>query len=319
MKYAIAVDIGATNTRVALGSSEGELLEIVVFSTWEARSPEEYIARIARIAMELEKKHGVVAAGVGVGSPGPLDMKRGEVVNAPNMPFKRIEVVRLLREALKRPVAFANDAVTAAVGEKWWGLGRDKENLVYVTISTGIGGGVYVDGELLLGKEGNAHEIGHMVVDVEGRLVCGCGKRGHWEAYSSGRGIPSLARFLADADPALREGTSLPLGSTLTAKDVFDAFRKGDPLARRVVEWVNRFNACGFANIVNAYDPELITVGGSVALNNPDVLIQGLRDRVAEYAVNKVPEITLTKLGPNVGLLGALALGLGLEKKVPLV
>jgi glucokinase len=319
MKYAIAVDIGATNTRVALGSSEGELLEVVVFSTWEERSPEEYIARIARIAVELERRHGVEAIGVGVGSPGPLDMKKGEVVNAPNMPFKRIEVVRLLREALGKPVAFANDAVTAAVGEKWWGMGQDKENLVYVTISTGIGGGVYVDGELLLGKEGNAHEIGHMVVDAEGRLTCGCGKRGHWEAYSSGRGIPNLARFLADTDPALREETSLPLGPELTAKEVFDAFRRGDPLARKVVEWVNRFNACGFANIVNAYDPELITVGGSVALNNPDVLLQGLRDRVAEYAVNRVPEITLTRLGANVGLLGALALGLGLEKKVPLV
>uniref|UniRef100_A0A7C1NXH1 ROK family protein n=1 Tax=Thermofilum pendens TaxID=2269 RepID=A0A7C1NXH1_THEPE len=319
MKHAIAVDIGATNTRVALGNSEGELLEIVVFGTWEARSPEEYIARIAQVAVELERRHGVEAVGVGVGSPGPLDIRRGEVVNSPNMPFKRIEIVRPLREILRKPVAFANDAVTAAVGEKYWGLGRDKENLVYVTISTGIGGGVYVDGELLLGKEGNAHEIGHMVVDVEGRLVCGCGKRGHWEAYSSGRGIPNLARFLAEAEPSLVEETCLPLGPELTAKEVFDAFRRGDQLARKVIEWVNRFNACGFANITNAYDPELITVGGSVALNNPDVLIEGLRDRVAEYAVNRVPEITLTKLGPNVGLMGALALGLGLEKKVPLV
>ncbi|MEM0257613.1 MAG: ROK family protein [Thermofilum sp.] len=318
MRYAIAVDIGATNTRVALGSDDGELLEVVVFATWETRDPEEYIARIASIARELERKHRVEAAGVGVGSPGPLDIRRGEVVGAPNMPFRRIEVVRPLRELLGRPVAFANDAVTAAVGEKWWGGGRDVGNFVYVTISTGIGGGVYVDGELLLGKEGNAHEVGHTVVDAEERLECGCGRRGHWEAYSSGRGIPNLTRYLAELRPDLREETSLALDSGLSAKDVFEAFRRGDPLAREVITWVNRFNAYGFANIVDVYDPELIVVGGSVALNNQDILLEGLRRRVEKYAVNSVPEIVLTRLGGNVGILGALALGLGLEKKIPL-
>lgn len=318
MKYAIAVDIGATNTRVALGSSEGKFLEIVIFATWETRDPAQYIARIASIAKELERKHGVQADGVGVGSPGPLDIKRGEVVGAPNMPFRRIEVVRPLRELLGKPVAFANDAVTAAVGEKFWGEGKNFDNFVYVTISTGIGGGVYVDGELLLGKEGNAHEIGHTVVDAEERLECGCGKRGHWEAYSSGRGIPNLTRYLADLRPDLRGVTSIALSSSLTAKDVFDAFRKGDPLAREVIAWVNRFNAYGFANIVNVYDPALIVVGGSVALNNPDILLEGLGSRVASYAVNSVPEIVLTRLGQQVGILGALALGLGLEKKIPL-
>ncbi|MEZ0345698.1 MAG: ROK family protein [Infirmifilum sp.] len=318
MKSAIAVDIGATNTRVALGDSDGELLEIVIFNTWDSQTPEEYVARIAGIARELERKFNVEALGVGVGSPGPINIKTGEIVNAPNMPFRRIEIVRLLREALGKPVAFANDAVTAAVGEKYWGLGRDKENLVYVTLSTGIGGGVYVDGELLLGKEGNAHEIGHVVVDAEGWLTCGCGKRGHWEAYSSGRGIPNLARFLADRDPVVRMETRLDLGPDLNAKKVFDAFRLGDALARKVIELVSKFNAFGFANIVNVYDPELITIGGSVALNNADVLVEGLRSRVAEYAINTVPPIVLTPLGQNVGIMGALALGLGMEKKVPL-
>lgn len=318
MKHAFAVDIGATNTRVALGNSEGELLEVVIFATWDTRDPLEYISRIARVAAELERKHNVRAEGVGVGSPGPLDIKRGEVVGAPNMPFRRIEVVRPLRELLGRPVAFANDAVTAAVGEKWWGDGRNVDNLVYVTISTGIGGGVYVDGELLLGKEGNAHEIGHTVVDAEERLTCGCGGRGHWEAYSSGRGIPNLTRYLAELRTELREATSLDLSPDLSAKDVFDAYRRGDPLAKEVVAWVNRFNAYGFANIVNVYDPELIVVGGSVALNNKDILLEGLKGRVANYAVNRVPDIIPTKLGHQVGILGALALGLGLERKIPL-
>jgi len=316
VRYAIGIDIGATNTRIALGNDEGELIEVVTFKTWDYQDPNLYLDRIAHVIRELRAKYKVEVTGVGVGSPGPLDMARGEVVAAPNMPFKRLEVVRVLKELVNLPVAFANDAVTAAVGEKFWGEGAGLDNLVYVTISTGIGGGVYVDGSLLLGKDGNAHEIGHVVVDSQERLTCGCGKKGHWEAYCSGSGIPRFARFIAEHEKV--EGSCLMTGGKLEARDVFEAYRAGDPLARRVISEVKRFNAYGFAAIVNYYDPELVTVGGSVALNNPDILLEGLRDSVKNYTVNRPPEIKLTRLGANAGLLGALALGLGLERKVPL-
>ncbi|ABL78302.1 ROK family protein [Thermofilum pendens] len=319
MKYAVAVDIGATQTRVALGNDEGEILELHVFKTSSFPGPDEYLRHIAGLALSLEKKHGVEVEGIGVGSPGPLDMKKGEVLKSVNMPFDRLPVVSALKSLTGKKVAFANDAVTAAVGEKYWGAGRGLENLVYVTISTGIGAGIYVDGELLLGKHGNAHEVGHVVVDSGEEMTCGCGKKGHWEAYCSGSGIPRYAKFLAARNPELWEKSPLKSREPLTAKDVFDAFREGDALARLVMERVRKFNAYGFAVLVNVYDPEIITVGGSVALNNPDVLLAGLKEEVEKYALNVVPEIRLTPLGDKIGVLGALALGLGLEKKVPLV
>ncbi|QOJ79454.1 ROK family protein [Infirmifilum lucidum] len=318
MKYAIAVDIGATNTRVALGNSEGELLGVETFRTWDFPDPVKYIEKIARIISSLREKFKVDIYGIGVGTPGPLDVAKGEVLASPNMPFKRLEVVRLLKEFVDMPVAFANDAVAAAVGEKFWGDGAGVEDLVYVTISTGIGGGVYVDGSLLLGKDGNAHEIGHVVVDSQERLVCGCGGRGHWEAYSSGSGIPRFTKFLAERDSSLAEESQLARKSRIEARDVFEAYRAGDKLARAVILEVKKFNAYGFAAITNYYDPELITVGGSVALNNADIVLSGLEGDVRQYAINRVPRIKLTRLGANVGLMGALALGLGFEKKIPL-
>ncbi|MGC8835850.1 MAG: ROK family protein [Infirmifilum sp.] len=318
VKYALAVDIGATNTRVGIGNSDGELLQIESFKTWDFQDPLKYVEHIARVANGILKSFNVEVVGMGVGSPGPLDIKKGEIINAPNMPFKKLELVKLLKEFTGLRVAFANDAVTAVVGERYWGEGSKHENIVYVTISTGIGGGVYVDGSLLLGKDGNAHEIGHLVVDSQERLTCGCGKKGHWEAYSSGSGIPRFARFLAEVEREKIEGSVLKDRKDIDAPLIFEAYRKGDPLALLVISEVRRLNAYGFAAIVNYYDPEIITVGGSVALNNVDILLNNIRGEVEKYAINRVPDIKPTKLGQNIGIAGALALGLGLEPKIPL-
>ncbi len=314
--YGVAVDIGATNTRVAVGDAGGRLLAKASFQTRSIKAPRELAEKIALHARELASRLGVEPSAVGVGTAGPLDPVRGRIVNSPNMPFKEIPLAEPLREELGLPVAVANDCNAAVIGEKTWGAGRGLDNLVYVTISTGIGGGAYVDGVLLLGKDGNAAEIGHIVVDSEERLVCGCGGRGHWEAYSSGSGIPRLAALLAQSSPDLWSRSMLSELGTIAAKDVFKAYRDGDPFAKLVIGEVRRYNAYGFAAVVNNYDPELITVGGSVALYNPDVLLRGLRRDVERYAINRVPEIELTPLGGDAVLLGALAIALGREEKV---
>jgi len=209
------------------------------------------------------------------------------------------------------PVYILNDCVTAVVGEHHFGIGKNIDNLVYITLSTGIGGGVYVDSHLLIGKDGNAHEIGHIVIDYEGRLVCGCGKRGHWEAYCSGKNIPNFVRLLlrdkaekAEKSPLFK----LANEGTLTAKDVFDAAKRGDSFAREVVKEIGRLNAIGFANVTNVYDPELITVGGSVALNNPKLVLEPIKRYINEYVINRPPRIEITPLGGDIVLLGALAL-----------
>jgi glucokinase len=196
------------------------------------------------------------------------------------------------------------------LGEKEFGLGKGLSNLVYITLSTGIGGGAIVDGKLLIGKDGNAVEIGHMVIDKEGKLLCGCGKPGHWEAYCSGANIPRFVRLWFKSHEVEKSklfelgGTNL---SKLTSKLLFEAAKLGDEVAIQVVEEIGRLNAMGFANLINAYDPELITVGGAVALNNPELVLRPIKKYVKDFAVNRVPKIALTPLGEDVTLYGLLA------------
>ena len=301
---------------MAIGDTQGKLLGLERFYTREIRSPGELASRIADAAKRLAARLGVDPVAAAVGTAGPLDPEKGEIVGSPNMPFKRIPLAEPLRELLGLPVTVLNDCNAAVVGERTWGAGKGLDNLVYVTISTGIGGGAYVDGELLLGKDGNAVEVGHIVVDSEERLVCGCGGRGHWEAYSSGTGIPRLAALLSQSSPELWEKSPLSSMGEFTAKEVFEAYRAGDRFAELVVSEVVRYNVYGFAAIVNYFDPELITVGGSVALNNADILLRGFRERVSGYTINRVPEIRVTPLGGDAVLLGALAVALGFEEKV---
>jgi glucokinase len=182
-----------------------------------------------------------------------------------------------------------------------------------VTISTGIGGGAIVNGTLLLGKDGNGHEIGHFVIDCEGRLTCGCGRRGHWEGYCSGRNIPNFVRMrFKDLPEETVRGSLLfkRMGhdlSKLVAADLFAAAKEADSLSLRLVNEIGILNAIGFANVINAYDPSLITVGGTVTLKNKRMILSPIRKHVKDYAINRVPRIMVTPLGDDVGLYGAVA------------
>ena len=321
MKYAIGVDIGATYTRVVLADEKARFVDRVKIRTPREKSSIALAKAIISAARDLMQKHGVgdkQLLGIGVGSIGPLDMRRGILIKPANLPVENILIVDPLKSEFGVPTYLVNDCVAAVIGEKFFGEGRDHDNLVYITISTGIGGGVYVNGNLLLGKDGNAHEIGHMVIDAEGKLTCGCGRKGHWEAYSSGSGIPKLARMLALEFPALYERSVLREKnrglSQLTSKDVYDAAKAGDEFALKVVEEAGRYNAMGVANVINVYDPSLITMGGSVTLNNVELVLEPIKKLVPLYTINRLPEIKVTTLGDDIGLYGAVALALGLEE-----
>lgn len=318
MSYVVGVDIGATYTRVVLADRDARILDREKFET-PRESPLAPPAAIVSSIKRLLERNGLPEGslkGIGVGSIGPLDMKRGIIIRAANLPLENVPIVEPLKREFGVPAYLVNDCVAAVVGERFFGEGRGHDNLAYITISTGIGGGIYVNGHLLLGKDGNAHEIGHMVIDAQGRLVCGCGRRGHWEAYSSGSGIPKLAKLLAAEEPDIFAGSKLAVKGleNITSRDVYEAAKKGDAFALNVVKEASRYNAIGIANVVNVYDPSLITVGGSVALNNVELVVTPLKDLLPEYAVNRLPEIKTTSLGDDVGLYGAIALALGLEK-----
>lgn len=315
-RIAIGVDLGGTNVRVALGDSDGRILGKIVEKTEKGRGAEgisEQIIKMIR-AITAEKVSLKDIEGIGIGSAGPLDIKRGGLMKPTNLPFDFVPLVKPIEDEFGLPTRLLNDCVAAVMGEKHFGLGKSHDNLVYVTISTGIGGGVYVDGHLLIGKDGNAHEIGHFTIDFEGRLSCGCGRRGHWEAYCSGNGIPNYSRLIIEEEGLMKiEGSQLIEDirregyANLTAKIIYDYAKSGDGAAKRIVERIGALNAIGFACVIDAYDPSLITVGGSVTLNNPDLVINTVKRHVDKHARNRVPEITLTPLSEDAVLYGAIA------------
>ena len=304
-----AVDLGATNIRVAVGDEAG-IRKKIVRRTDTSSGAEGITTQITNMIRTL---HVEKIAAIGVGSIGPLNLDTGCVVDTPNLPFKKISIVNPLSEAFHVPVILMNDCSAAVLGEQAFGAGRGLRNIVYVTLSTGLGGGAIVDGHLLVGKDGNAVEIGHLTIDPASDLVCGCGCRGHWEAYCSGSNIPNYARLLMEGKEA--EGSLLfrLAGGDLegiTTEVLFAAASEGDPLALWIVDKIGEVNAIGFADIVNAYDPELITVGGSIALKNPAPILKPIKENIDRHLINRKPKIRVTPLGEDAVLYGALVLSM---------
>ena len=308
MSY-IAVDIGATHIRVASGDESG-LKKKIHGETDQVSGPEGIPRQIIRLISELEE----TPVAIGIGSIGPIDYTGGIITNTPNYPFKEIPVTEPLKKEFEVPVKIVNDCSAGVLGEHTFGAGQDTENLFYVTMSTGLGGGAIVDGHLLMGKEGNAVEIGHITIYPHSRIMCGCGCPGHWEAFSGGKNIPQYARTLL-RDTYWRSSLLSDLcggnPKAITVKMIFDAAKQGDDHALMVVEEIGKVNAIGFADIVNAYDPELITVGGSIALNNSDLIMRPIEHYIAGHVINRLPCIMITPLGEDVILYGAMALAMG--------
>lgn len=305
MRAALAVDLGGTELRVALVGADGAFLARDAEPTLARSGPEAVVSQIVRLLRHMERRaEGCTIIGVGVGAPGPLDPDRGVVLNAPTLDgWTDVPLVALLAERLGLPVRLENDANAAALGEWMFGAGRGTRHMVFVTVSTGIGGGVIIDGRLLHGRHGMAGEIGHMAVS-ERDIACPCGSTGCWEAMASGT---ALARF---ANAAALDGaaTGLPRDGGISARDVVRAAQSGDPLAARLLEQEARWLGVGFANLLHLYSPERIIVGGGVSAGleamRPD--IEQVMRRRAMGAFRDVPLVPAA-LGADSGLAGAAA------------
>ncbi|QZY00329.1 ROK family protein [Halobaculum rubrum] len=309
MAYYVGVDLGATNLRAVVGDDRADIL-----SRAETATPRtsgiaitEAVLRVVREACAAVGVDPADATAAGIASIGPLDLAEGIIDGPANVPgIGQVPLVGPLSELLDtEEVYLHNDTIAGVIGERFHS-DRNPDDMAYVTISSGLGAGVCVDGHVLSGWDGNAGEVGHMVVDPDGAMTCGCGRDGHWEAYCSGNNIPAYARHLAETtDDHLP--TDLPLDDPgFSAVDVFEA-HGSDPLADRVIDRVADWNVIGFTNLANAYAPLVVRVGGAVALNNPDLVLDPVRERLEETTFVNVPDVRLTDMGDDVVVKGALA------------
>jgi glucokinase len=293
----LGLDIGGTKIAAGVVDGRGAVRGFTVAATEAARGPEDGLARLyglGRRAVEASGAGWEEIEGVGIGCGGPLESERGILIAPLHLVgWEGVPIVELASAALGRPAVLDNDATAAAAGEHRHGAGRGTRNMVYLTVSTGVGGGVVLDGRLHRGPTGNGGELGHVTVDWHGRRCRGCGRLGCLEAYASGTSIAERAR---------------EAGMTgATAADVAAGARAGEEPAARIWTETCEALACGITSIANIFDPELVVVGGGVSRTG-EQLLGPVRELVQAQAIAHAgPKVGVVAaaLGDAVGVVGA--------------
>ena len=310
----LGIDIGGTKISLALGNAQGKILAQRRLDTLTGASTSACLGQLQEavksLAAEARKKRHRVS-GIGIGVPGPVDSRSGKVPRSPHLAgWKGVPLKRLLEKASGVPVIMANDANAAAVAERIFGQGKGCESFVYMTVSTGIGGGIYTGGSLLEGVNFVAGEIGHMIIVPEGNL-CRCGNRGCLEAYSSGTAIAQYAESQVRKGKRTVLSDRMARQGRLSAKDVGEAAQKKDGVALKAYEKAGYYLGIGIANILNILNPEKVILGGGVWQSAPvrfhRFMMQSCRHHAWPEAFEKV-KIVRSKIKGSVGDLGALAL-----------
>ena len=317
-KYIVGVDIGGTWIRVAICTTDLKEQNIKSKSTKTLKENMYSISNsVYQLLSELLLENSIKrkqVIGMGLATAGPIDMEKGEVFNNANLGFKTIPLKEPIQEKFPGiPIHLINDCRAAALGVHYFEAKEDeKDNMVYITVSTGIGGGVICNGHLLLGKEGNAAEIGHGLVDPKGNFQCNCGAYGCWEVYSSGTGVRTRAlNYLSEGKLNSNILMHIVNGdkSKITAKEVFQAARDSDELAIKVVNDCVFYMKVGIGLVNNFYDCSSIFIGGAMMKDEnqivPPLTEQFEKDPI-QFTINHPPKIKLTRLGDEVGLKGAL-------------
>ena len=313
-EYAFGIDLGGTTAKVGLFTTAGELLEKWEVPTDTSHAGEHILANLAaavRGKMEEKSLSAQQVEGVGVGVPGPvLDSRIVPIVCANLGGWGDRNVAEDLSALLDGlPVLVGNDANVAALGEIWMGAAKGCRNAVMVTLGTGVGGGVIVNGKVIDGVHGAGGEIGHITVNPHETAVCGCGKRGCLEQYSSATGVVRCMKKLLEEDP---DTPCVLRGTDFVAKDVFDAARSGDVLAAREVDQMTATLGMALANIAAVVDPEMFLIGGGVARAGA-VLFDPLTAHYRDTAFRSCRDIPIkaASLGNDAGIYGAVRLIVG--------
>ncbi len=302
MRYVLGIDIGGTSFTIGSVAGDGSRVSVMANQpTLADGGADDVVNRIAALARQVMERTeamepGSTCLGVGIGAPGPLDTARGIVHLTPNLGWVNFPLRERMETALDLPAALDNDANCAVLGEWWMGAARGTRHALGITIGTGIGGGIIVDGRLYHGASDCAGEIGHASIDATGRR-CKCGNDGCLEAYASG---PAIARRAVEAIEAGAETGLLERAGgrldAITAQTVYQAAHEGDELAREVVNDTARFLGSGLANLLNIFNPEVVVVCGGVT-GAGDLLFMPLRREVARRAFK--PAVAACRIVPG--------------------
>jgi glucokinase len=309
----LGLDVGGTKLAAGVVGPDGEVFSFLVTPTLVQEGVDAVLGRLFDLghkAIDEAGPAGAHVAAVGIGCGGPLDSDTGVLLAPPHLPgWIDVPVTRLTEARYGLPTVLDNDATAAAVGEHRYGAGRGTRNMIYLTVSTGVGGGAVLDGRTYRGAAGNGGEFGHVTVDGHGRPCRGCGRTGCLEAYASGTSIAERAlEAVAEAEAAGRP-TSLARCSPITAEDVSREAAAGDEVATRVWVATTQALACGVTSLVNLFEPELVVLGGGV-VRAGEQLLAPVRRIVREQAMGpaaRVARVVAAATGDRVGVVGAAA------------
>ena len=312
-KFAIGIDIGGTKISMVLGTSSGKILARREIATGTRAKTK---ACVKELALNLRALilHSCISPreilGIGVGCPGAVDSSKGMLPRSPNLPgWNNLPLAKILSKATGLPVHLANDANAAALGDSFFGAGKNSRSFIYITVSTGIGGGIIIDGRLYEGSGFVAGEIGHMSIVPEGRK-CNCGQKGCLEAYASGTAIGNFVR-----ERMTKSNTMiwkfLPKNKRFNARQVGMAAREGDKLSIESYRQAGYYLGIGIANLLNILNPEKVVIGGGVLKSAHKIFWKTMMKSAKQHAwpeAFRTVRIVRSQLKGHVGDLGALAL-----------
>ncbi len=310
----IGIDLGGTNIVAGVVNSEYQLLATAKCKTKAERPAEAIVDDMARMCKEAAAKAGVSmdeVAYVGIGAPGTCNAQTGEVEYANNLPFDHLPICRMMNERLGKTIYIENDANAAAWGEVKAGAAKGAHSCVCVTLGTGVGGGIVLDGKLYSGFNSGGAEIGHMVI-AEGGEPCTCGRNGCWEAYASATALIRQTRRSMQQNPDSYMWKLAPTLERVNGLTAFDAMRAGDAAGAAVVREYLGYIATGVINMVNIFQPEVICIGGGVSKEG-ETLLGPIRERLEAERYSRYSEkqsaLCTAQLGNDAGVIGAACLG----------
>jgi len=312
----LGVDLGGTKILTAVANSQGKMLSRDHSITPAQKGHKAVIQSILESVHRTLERADVAISDlivIGVGAPGLLNPETGILFTSPNLPgWRDVPLRDIIQEKLGKKTFLINDANAAALGEFYFGAARGARNFIYITISTGIGGGIVIDGKIYSGAIGAAGEVGHMTIDDDGP-ICNCGNRGCWEALASGTALARDARY------RIEEGVKTSIleyadgdMKKITAQVIHSAARQGDSLAKELIGRTGYYVGVGLANLVNIFNPELIVIGGGLS-NIGDMLFEPAFKVAGERAYKEAFQavrFASAELGRNSGVLGAVAFAL---------